>query len=175
MGHPAISSRGVVSLFFSYFDIRFALRTFSCTQTSILGATHLETGLSYVAGRLSLTCIFADVRRPSRPHFPAKLVSALRLCLLLHQSSLVRLRHLTKHRGSRTAAQTASNPEPRQHHASFKPNVSLWALEFHSSRHSCGCGCAATLPPANATFLVSLSWLRSSQRHDSCIAGRAWF
>ena len=85
--------RGVARLFFSDFDIPSALRTSSCTQTSILGATHLETGLSYVAGRLSLTCIFADVRRPSRPHFPAKLVSSFPLFLLLHQTSFVRLVH----------------------------------------------------------------------------------
>ena len=74
------------------------------------------------------------------------------------------------------------NPKPlyqaaklkQDHCVSFKPNVSMRALECHSSCHSCGCGCVARLPAADATFLVSLSWLCSSQRHDFCTSGRAW-
>ena len=53
----------------------------------------------------------------------------------------------------------------QDHCVSFKPNMSMRALECQSSCHGCGCGCVAWLPAAAATFLVSLSWLRSSQ-HD---------
>ena len=69
---------------------------------------------------------------------------------------VVRFRHLTKHSGSKTAAQTVSNPEVRQHHASFKLNVSLWALEFHLFPSQFGCGCVATVLPAYAPNFLFL-------------------
>ena len=56
------------------------------------------------------------------------------------------------------------------------PRLSLAApgSGCHSSCHSCGCGCVARLPAADVTFLCSLSWLGSIQRHHFCTAGRAW-
>ena len=87
-------------------------------------------------------------------------------------NQVVRLRHLTKHRGSKTAAQTVSNPEVRQHHASFKLNVSLWALEFHlfPSQFRLWLCCDGSTSLC-AKFSVSLSWFCSSQRRDFVLLG----
>ena len=87
-------------------------------------------------------------------------------------NQVVRFCHLTKHRGSKTAAQTVSNPEVRQHHASFKLNVSLWALEFHlfPSQFRLWLCCDGSTSLC-AKFSVSLSWLCSSQRRDFVLLG----
>ncbi len=51
----------------------------------------------------------------------------------------------------RDSSLDSSSPETCQHNVFLKLNVFLWALEFHYSRHSCGCGFVAMVLPAYVT------------------------